>query len=150
MRRRRRIVSVPNTRRNIALARRDYIVGMADTPVPIRWTCHKRTTGATPRVVSWAPVIRAACKERATILRRKTGLGVGGSRGRAKSSCRQAARYQRTGNDPLQGVGGVRGASPFVCHRALTGLASPWQAHMGRFATDPNNGWRPIPNPANA
>jgi hypothetical protein len=37
MRRRGRIISVPNARRNIALAGRNYVVGMANIPVPIRW-----------------------------------------------------------------------------------------------------------------
>ena len=70
MRWRRRVISVPNARRNIALTRRHYVAGMAGMPVPVRWARHKGLAGTTLRVVSWAPVIRAPCNKRATILRR--------------------------------------------------------------------------------
>jgi hypothetical protein len=55
MRWRRRIISVPNAGRNIALARRDYVAGVADMPVPVRWARHKGLAGATLRVVSHRP-----------------------------------------------------------------------------------------------
>ncbi|ODR14322.1 hypothetical protein AWC26_10900 [Mycobacterium shimoidei] len=53
-------------------------------------------------------MVGPAFEERAMILRRNTGLGLGATRGQCQPRYRDAGQ-QRTGCDPCQGVAGVHG-----------------------------------------
>jgi hypothetical protein len=91
---RRRIFSVPNSRRNIALAPVDAVPGVANVPVPIWWAWGiKWAARSAPRVVPWAPAIWAGGRRR-----------PGGTCAQRRSGQTQSTRHQHSRCEPRHSI----------------------------------------------
>jgi len=118
-----RILSVPNSRRNIALTPIDAVPRVADIPVPIGWTRGiKLAAGSTPRVVPRAPGIWAGGRRRR-----------GGNRAQSQAGQTQTAKHQHR-----------RCVSRNSVHdRLLSGGAAP--VGFASAVQYRPSGWLPIP-----